>query len=148
MYKLEDVLNDYMTVIPVLFKRISDFNSRILQKKNITKTHLIIMIILKKESILTMSGLGKTLHISKPNITKFIDKLIRLNFLERVLNEKDRRVIFVKLTKKGEEFLTEYNKEFKSHVKENLKIFDDNDIRMFRTIMDYSKKLLNKLEEK
>lgn len=48
-----------------------------------------------------MTELARTFHISKPAATGLIDRLIAQKLVERLLSEKDRRVVKVRLTAKG-----------------------------------------------
>ena len=49
----------------------------------------------------SMSDLGKTLNISKTQMTTKIDKLVNVGFIERVPYENDRRVLRIVLTTEG-----------------------------------------------
>ena len=42
-------------------------------------------------------------------MTKIINKLIELNFVEREKSNKDKRIINIRLTKEGEKFLLDNN---------------------------------------
>ena len=49
--------------------------------------------------------LQKKLFISTPNMTKLLNKLIEEGMIERIPGEKDRRVINIDLTEKGNAYL-------------------------------------------
>ncbi len=53
----------------------------------------------------TVRGLAETLHVSKPVITRALNKLSALGYLRRERDAADRRNIFVARTPKGAEFL-------------------------------------------
>ncbi|MBI5415256.1 MAG: TolC family protein [Candidatus Omnitrophica bacterium] len=48
-----------------------------------------------------MTELARAFHISKPAATGLIDRLIAQKMVERILSDKDRRVVMVRLTAKG-----------------------------------------------
>ena len=49
--------------------------------------------------------LQKNFFISTPNMTKLLNKLIEEGMIERIPGEKDRRVINIDLTEKGNTYL-------------------------------------------
>lgn len=53
----------------------------------------------------TVRGLAEALHVSKPVITRALNKLSALGYLRRERDAADRRNIFVARTPKGAEFL-------------------------------------------
>lgn len=56
----------------------------------------------------TVRGLASTLNISKPAVTRALDRLSQLGFIRRKVDEHDRRSILVQRTVKGSVFLTEF----------------------------------------
>lgn len=54
----------------------------------------------------TVRGLAAALSVSKPVVTRALNKLASLGFLRRQRDENDKRNIFVKLTDRGARFLT------------------------------------------
>ncbi len=53
----------------------------------------------------TVRGLAATLNVGKPAITRALDTLSRLGFVQRRRDPKDGRNVFVERTEKGDEFL-------------------------------------------
>ncbi len=56
----------------------------------------------------TVRDLAKTLNISKPAITRALDRLSMLELLRRKSDDADRRSIIVQRTVKGSVFLSEF----------------------------------------
>ena len=56
----------------------------------------------------TVRGLAATLNMSKPAVTRALDRLQGLDFLRRKPDESDRRSILVQRTVKGSVFLREF----------------------------------------
>ena len=56
----------------------------------------------------TVRGLAATLNMSKPAVTRAIDRLEGLQFLRRKRDEADRRSILVQRTVKGSVFLRDF----------------------------------------
>ena len=53
----------------------------------------------------TVRGLAGTLNVGKPAITRALDTLSRLGFVQRRRDPKDGRNVFVERTPKGDDFL-------------------------------------------
>jgi DNA-binding MarR family transcriptional regulator len=58
----------------------------------------------------TVRGLALRLDVSKPAITRAVDRLVSLSLVQRKPDNEDRRSIFVKRTSKGAAFLREVGK--------------------------------------
>lgn len=56
----------------------------------------------------TVRGLATTLNISKPAITRALDRLTELGLIKRKTDESDRRSVLVQRTVKGSVFLHEF----------------------------------------
>jgi DNA-binding MarR family transcriptional regulator len=56
----------------------------------------------------TVRGLATMLQISKPAVTRALDRLGQLDFLRRKTDETDRRSVLVQRTVKGAVFLSDY----------------------------------------
>ncbi|MBU0725774.1 MAG: MarR family transcriptional regulator [Alphaproteobacteria bacterium] len=57
----------------------------------------------------TVRGLAQTLNISKPAITRALDRLGELGLLKRRVDEADRRSVLVQRTVKGSVFLSDFS---------------------------------------
>lgn len=56
----------------------------------------------------TVRGLAELMRVSKPAITRALDRLSGLGFVRRKTDEKDRRSILVQRTVKGSVYLSEF----------------------------------------
>ena len=56
----------------------------------------------------TVRGMAEELKISKPAITRAIDRLSSLEFVRRTVDENDRRSVLIKGTVRGSVFLREF----------------------------------------
>ncbi|OFX10026.1 MAG: MarR family transcriptional regulator [Alphaproteobacteria bacterium RIFOXYD12_FULL_60_8] len=56
----------------------------------------------------TVRGLAEALNISKPAITRAIDRLSEFGLVKRKVDESDRRSVLVQRTVKGSVFLREF----------------------------------------
>jgi DNA-binding MarR family transcriptional regulator len=58
----------------------------------------------------TVRGLAKGLSVSKPVITRALNRLASLGYLRRQRDEADRRNIFVATTNEGADFLDQFGR--------------------------------------
>lgn len=57
----------------------------------------------------TVRGLAQRLQVSKPVVTRALNKLAALGYLERKRDRNDGRNIFVEMTSAGADFLEQFN---------------------------------------
>lgn len=132
--------------MPAFFKKMYKVQHEILLVKDVTKAHIELLLILKRDGISTMSSLSKTLFVTKPNITGLVDRLIELNLTERAFDKDDRRVIYVQLTEEGKDFIVNYKESYRKYINKKFVSFTDEDLSLLQTIMDNTKKLLDKID--
>ncbi|MEK9673261.1 MAG: MarR family transcriptional regulator [Rhodospirillaceae bacterium] len=56
----------------------------------------------------TVRGMADILKVSKPAITRAVDRLTKLNFVRRKVDETDRRSVLIQRTVHGSVFLREF----------------------------------------
>jgi len=56
----------------------------------------------------TVRGLARELHVSKPVVTRALNRLATLGYLARQRDEQDRRNVFIAKTPAGAKFLGEF----------------------------------------
>ncbi len=76
----------------------------------LTKTQFSILKILNTSGSFLGSELSKILNISRPAISKNIDKLVKLSLVDRKVLEEDRRTTEISLLKGGRDFVQGYEK--------------------------------------
>jgi DNA-binding MarR family transcriptional regulator len=74
---------------------------------------------------LTMTGIGNHLSVPKPQVTTLIDRLFAEELVERLNDEKDRRIIYIQLTEKGRERFKEIKRLMSESMKTALSDLDD-----------------------
>ena len=62
----------------------------------------------KMRGTATMTELARQLKVPKQQATKLVDRLSENQFVERVHNQEDRRVTWIRLTPKAVSYLDEY----------------------------------------
>jgi DNA-binding MarR family transcriptional regulator len=68
----------------------------------------ILMIVFTLPAPHTVRGLSAELNISKPAVTRALDRLGQLDYVRRKIDEDDRRSVLVQRTVKGSVFMSDY----------------------------------------
>lgn len=144
---IDEVFAGLLTVFPLFRKRINKIGDEILLSKGISRTHVNLLEIVKKNGPTTMTDLGKLLNVSKPNITILVDKLVKLELVKRIYDEKDRRVIFIELTGNGHDFLEKLRESMKTAFGKSVEKFSQDDLKLFKETINNLKILVDKMEE-
>jgi DNA-binding MarR family transcriptional regulator len=66
--------------------------------------------------------------ISKPNTTVLVENLFELQLVDRIFDSKDRRLIYIKLTQSGFEFIDKYRKKLREETKKGLINFTEDEL--------------------
>lgn len=77
----------------------------------------LLLLVYMTEGPHTVRGLSQNLNISKPAVTRAIDRLTTLDMVRRKSDENDRRSVLVQRTVRGSIFLREYSEIIASAAK-------------------------------
>lgn len=86
------------------------------------------------------------LMISKPNLTKVVNRLIEEGLIDRKTDEKDRRIINLSITEKGETFMEEHKEAAKASLRKKLDVLSDDDINKLIKNFEEVQSILGKLD--
>jgi DNA-binding MarR family transcriptional regulator len=82
-----------------------------INKRNVSFAQLFLLTRLMTEEYMNMGDIAKIMAHSTAAATGLIDKLEKLNLVERIYSAEDRRKIMVKITQKGIELVTKMRSE-------------------------------------
>jgi len=87
-------------------------------KGKITVQQLLIADTLCREGEIRMGDLARIMAVTTAAMTGMVERLVRYGYVERVSNPDDRRIIKVRLTRAGEDFIATLNaRRRKAHIK-------------------------------
>jgi len=92
-------------IMPVVLKEFSRRQVDELYKGKITLQQFLVLDFLHKAGESNMTSLAHFMDVTTPAMTGIVDRLVRDGYVVRVYDEKDRRIIMVRLTAKGSELL-------------------------------------------
>lgn len=141
-----ELFDDIFSVMPVFNKIILNVADEILKNKGMATAHIKVMYIVKKHKKINITELGKMLSSPKPNVTNWTNKLVEMDFVKRVFDESDRRIIYIQLTEKGEEFMEFCKKALVESFEQKLWKLSDEDLRTFKGTLENMRKLVDKIK--
>ncbi len=110
---------------------------------NLTLLQLLTLGFIKKsQKAVQMKDIADYLSIEMPTATSLLNKLFRLNLVNRVVDKEDRRIVRINLTKKGDTLVDEAMKRHGERIEKMLSYLDTKQKEDFYEIL---KILSNKL---
>ncbi|MGD0709695.1 MAG: MarR family transcriptional regulator [Bacteroidales bacterium] len=140
--KLSEFADDIVSIKPFFYK---SFGRPGYLSSNITPGAYYVLHLLAREGELSMTEIGERLFISKPNVTTLIDKLIENGFTERLPDKQDRRIIKIRVTKKGMSLIEKSKKSFCDQVKKKLLTLSQEELNRLFASFQTIKEILYKL---
>jgi len=124
---LDSILEDLFYVFRLFHRKMLRADVGV-GSRDISFPHFAIMRVLDESGLLPVSEVGKRLLIPKPQMTHFVDKLIKLGLVERLPDSKDRRIINVALTDKGRVALAERKELVGINIKKKLSCLQNDEV--------------------
>ena len=103
--------------------KFSRFYARLLTEASVSLPQFALLSQLAVEGPLSMTGVGRKLHVTKPAVTHLVDRLEKNGFLRRQAHPKDRRIFLLEIHPKGEKLVRKVQSEALRLVLETLKEF-------------------------
>ncbi len=141
--KLGEVADQLHMFLPFFYRKVMAWHKC---SEGLNPGHYMILGTLMTSGSLSMSDLGKRICSSKPGTTFLTDRLINEGMLERKYDEKDRRIVYVSLTRAGKDFMKRHREAEKEETKKNLTKLSDEDIEGLCDSLDRIKEIISKLD--
>ena len=106
-----------------------------------------ILFLLEKKGSQKMTELADTLNLTPGAVTSSSDKLISGGFIQRVRDEKDRRVVYLEITDKGKKGLNDLRMEGRKAIKAIFGGLPDTDVQHLVRIFEHASENLHKVRE-
>lgn len=85
--------------------------------QDISHSEIEVMFFLKEKKTATMRAIADHLRVRPSSVTPVIERMFRKKMLTRTPDKKDRRIIYISLTKNGLNMLIKKQKEMHGHIK-------------------------------
>jgi DNA-binding MarR family transcriptional regulator len=136
---IDSIVENLIYIHPLLGKT---FTKSIRAKTNLNPGSLYVLGALSHHEKLSMSEIGCKLSMPKPHITALVDKLILEEMVERLFDPKDRRIVYVRITKKGVEDFETIKQEISQEMRLKLGILDPDKIAILSVASQQLKEIL------
>jgi DNA-binding MarR family transcriptional regulator len=143
--KYEELVENLFFIMPLLKKKLVK-HDLYGEELDLNPSHLHILFTLEEMGKSAVTEIGKTLMISKTNVTPLVQKLIEKRYVERTHDEGDRRFIYISLTAEGKEFLENHKTLVINNLKAKICGFNEEDLGMLSNSLENLKVLLEKIE--
>ena len=145
---LERAATDLLSIPPLIFRKV---RTKLVKTTladvdaGITPHHFEIIRLLDKEGKLHVAEIGDRLHIARAQMTKLIDKLVYLKFVERQTDVADRRATTIVLSTYGKGVLREHKTSVMNAIRESMGQLSDEDLRDLSDTLRRLQDILSKL---
>jgi DNA-binding MarR family transcriptional regulator len=112
----EDDLDAVLAELEPVMARTRRLMSGIWLDRTLSKTNLFVLMLLDGHGPVSMSRLAGLLGASLPNATGIVTRMEELGYVERIRDERDRRVVLVRSTAKGREIVQELEALRRQHL--------------------------------
>jgi DNA-binding MarR family transcriptional regulator len=145
---LERAATDLLSIPPLIFRKV---RTKLVKTTladvdaGITPHHFEIIRLLDKEGKLHVAEIGDRLHIARAQMTRLIDKLVYLKFVERQTDVADRRTTTIVLSTYGKAVLREHKTSVMNAIRESMGQLSDEDLRDLSDTLRRLQDILSKL---
>jgi DNA-binding MarR family transcriptional regulator len=113
----DDELDRIVTELEPVMARTRRVMSGIWLDRRLSKTNMFVLMLLDGHGPVSMSRLAGLLGASLPNVTGIVTRMEELGYVERIRDERDRRVVLVRATPRGHEAMQEMEAVRRQHLR-------------------------------
>lgn len=117
MASIEQEAKEMGSLVP---KLMTGVKGSLMLSEDVTPQQMVTILTINEVGTGKVSSISKRMGISAPTVTGLIDRLVRNGYVQRVRDTQDRRIVFVKVTKKGKIFVGKFKKSIQSRWKQIL----------------------------
>ncbi|NTW71074.1 MAG: MarR family transcriptional regulator [Eubacteriaceae bacterium] len=136
-----ELSKNLLMLLPAMFKKLM----KEMPEMEIPKQQLGLLFRIHEENGRTMSTYSDKMCIPKSNLTILADKLIQEGLIVRENDSEDRRVVNLKITEKGQEFVDLHMNIVKSELLKRFEVLDDDDVTKLNTLIIEMKNIFDKI---
>jgi len=138
------ISENFARMIPLFGQKIVEpFDQNI--KKMLSPLIVHTLFIISRNEFITMAKLAEELRILRPQLTPIVDKLIKLNYVSRETDSDDRRVIKIKITKEGMDFVKHIHENAVVNARQKLVQLSDEELLDLEDGLEKLYKIIDKL---
>ncbi|MBN1375952.1 MAG: MarR family transcriptional regulator [Dehalococcoidia bacterium] len=142
--RLSDILDSNTILFPIVIRKIM-FATMMKTKTGSTDTEIRVLGGLTTGQMKT-SEISRIFQISKPNVTTMVDKLADNGYVQRLHDDKDRRVVIISITDKGKKLIAKRRRIMKRYIINVFAKWDDAEIDETVKALEIFHGILTKLD--
>jgi DNA-binding MarR family transcriptional regulator len=142
--EFERMVDDLLIYYPLFYRKIKMSVDHETSQSKSTGYYQILGT-LKVHGTMSISEIGRVLCISKPNMTIFIDNLVKNEHVVRSPHETDRRITNIDITPQGIHFLMESRKVVEKVIKNNISHLSSEEYKALNNSLETIKSLVFKI---
>jgi DNA-binding MarR family transcriptional regulator len=147
---LEKATANFLSLPPIIHRTLRQKLGRApsgdVFEKILTSIHSEIIWLLEEEGPLSIGEISSQLMIAKAQMTQLIEKLVKLNIVERRAVKGDRRKIEIAFTDAGKAFLKEHKKDVDKKFIDSMSDLTEGDLKSLTESLATVKNILSKLK--
>lgn len=103
---------ELLRIVMQLKNNMLDLISPVTYKYGLTLLDTLVLFSVSEKHDLTIGDVYRSMNLNQGNLSTMCKKLEKEGYLTRTRNRKDQRAVILEITEKGEQTLSEINKEF------------------------------------
>jgi DNA-binding MarR family transcriptional regulator len=145
---LEQVNRLFLDRLPAFIKEMFTFAAPKLTdlQTKLTFGQIHVLHSLGPNNLISMSELAQKFKVSMPSMTETVDKLVRLGLVERAADQKDRRLVLIKLSAEGTGIYKNIRAAREKTVKKLIEKLNNEDIETIKKMEGVFRKMTEALE--
>lgn len=141
----ESIQESLLAVLPFWNYRIAKPFKQLLDDGVSMEMYYCLQAIRSFDETMTMSELGQRIHMSKQQMTKIVNRLVEHDFVNRVYDPQNRRVIKVQITEKALAYIQHFSNKNTECFQQLLQNMNEKDLTDFKQAIDTLTRILSKL---
>jgi len=141
MDRREVLAKSVLSIMPLYHKKLI----RKLHCQGISRHQMTLLNNIWEHDGMPMSYYGEKLMISKPNLSKLVNKFFEEGLIERQADENDRRITKLFITEKGKKEIKEHGEVFTKEVADRFEKLSDEDVDSLIDSYENITKIFDKL---
>ncbi|RED58070.1 MarR family transcriptional regulator [Cohnella lupini] len=125
---MDTISESFVTVVPLLKKKLFRTFPIDNMPYQLSRSNLEVLFALYESRTSTVSELSNLMHISRPNMTPLVDKLVQHELVDRRTSNEDRRVIQIRITDAGDRLCKEMHERLMNQIKSKLDSLEHDDL--------------------
>ena len=142
---IQDLVERYLSVSFIVMRKAAALVKCKLDE-NMTNDQYYLLRYIKKKMKCTSTELASMFGVNKSAITAMTNRLVKKGLIQRARDQNDRRVVYLTLTERGDEWITETEEKIHKLVESFITKFSEKEIEAFIQTYEKLARILQEME--